>query len=204
MTTDEIIETAIQGHASTRDAIRWAIVQEREACAKLVEADGLARGEYGYMLTKAATRIRARGAFVHASDMSQERVDETAKSKQEPVAWSVFDKRTGKHWYTNDSKGIASGYAEHYGHREPDGSSSMVVMPLYPAPVHAIEQAESLDKLVAENQRLGLYDSPKREWVGLTDEEIKEIIGPWGDTHIKGYTRKLFDQIEAKLKERNT
>jgi hypothetical protein len=41
-------------------------------------------------------------------------------------------------------------------------------------------------------------------WVGLTDEEIKEIIGPWGDTPIKGYTRKLFDQIEAKLKEKNT
>ena len=43
-----------------------------------------------------------------------------------------------------------------------------------------------------------------REWVGLTDEEIKEIVGPWGDTPIKGYTRKLFDQIEAKLKEKNT
>lgn len=48
-----------------------------------------------------------------------------------------------------------------------------------------------------------LYTEP-RQWVGLTDEEIKEIIGPWGDTPIKGYTRKLFDQIEAKLKEKNT
>jgi hypothetical protein len=43
----------------------------------------------------------------------------------------------------------------------------------------------------------------KRTWVGLTDEEIKEIIGPWGDTPIKGYTRKLFDQIETKLREKN-
>jgi hypothetical protein len=41
------------------------------------------------------------------------------------------------------------------------------------------------------------------KWVSLTDEEIKEIIGPWGDTPIKGYTRKLFDAIEAKLKEKN-
>jgi hypothetical protein len=48
-----------------------------------------------------------------------------------------------------------------------------------------------------------LYKSP-RQWVGLTDKEIKEIIGPWGDTPIKGYTRKLFDQIENKLKEKNT
>jgi hypothetical protein len=43
----------------------------------------------------------------------------------------------------------------------------------------------------------------QKPWVGLTDEEIKEIIGPWGDTPIKGYTRKLFDQIEAKLREKN-
>jgi hypothetical protein len=43
----------------------------------------------------------------------------------------------------------------------------------------------------------------QRTWVGLTDEEIKEIVGPWGDTPIKGYTRQLFDQIEAKLREKN-
>jgi hypothetical protein len=44
----------------------------------------------------------------------------------------------------------------------------------------------------------------KREWVSLTDEEIKEIIGPWGETPVKGYTRKLFDAVENKLKEKNT
>jgi hypothetical protein len=44
----------------------------------------------------------------------------------------------------------------------------------------------------------------KKPWVGLTDDEIKAIVGPWGDTEIKGYTRKLFDQIETKLKEKNT
>jgi hypothetical protein len=38
MNTDEIIETAVQGHSSTRDAICWAIQQEREACAKVCEA----------------------------------------------------------------------------------------------------------------------------------------------------------------------
>ena len=44
----------------------------------------------------------------------------------------------------------------------------------------------------------------EREWVNLTDNEIKEIIGSWGDTPIKGYTRKLMDQIQDKLKEKNT
>ncbi len=47
------------------------------------------------------------------------------------------------------------------------------------------------------------YNLPK-EWQGLTDEEIKEIVGGWGSLPIDGYTRKLFDQIEAKLKEKNT
>jgi len=49
-----------------------------------------------------------------------------------------------------------------------------------------------------------IIDAQTRPWVGLTDEEIKEIVGPWGDTPIKGYTRKLIDQIETKLKEKNT
>ena len=57
--------------------------------------------------------------------------------------------------------------------------------------------------LEALRDRLAQPAPQKKEWVGLTDEEIKEIIGPWGDTPIKGYTRKLFDQIEAKLKEKN-
>ena len=43
----------------------------------------------------------------------------------------------------------------------------------------------------------------QRPWVSLTDDQIKEIVGPWGDTPIKGYTRKLIDQIDAKLRENN-
>ena len=55
-----------------------------------------------------------------------------------------------------------------------------------------------------ENQPSQYGTVPMKEWVGLTDDEIKEIVGPWGPTPIKGYTRKLFDDIEAKLKEKNT
>ena len=70
---------------------------------------------------------------------------------------------------------------------------------------HSIDyQQEDIDALPVGTM---LYTTPPaapRQWVGLTDEEIKEIIGPWGDTPIKGYTRMLFDRIEAKLKEKNT
>ena len=61
--------------------------------------------------------------------------------------------------------------------------------------------AKSQETIEALRARLA---QPEREWQGLTDEEIKEIVGPWGDQPVKGYTRKLFDQIEAKLKEKNT
>jgi hypothetical protein len=57
------------------------------------------------------------------------------------------------------------------------------------------KEIEALEETVA---------SPSKPWFGLTDDEIKGIIGSWGDTPIKGYTRKLFDQIEEKLKEKNT
>ena len=99
---------------------------------------------------------------VDAVNTSQERVDETAKGEQEPVAvWELEEDG----WNT-----IA----------DPDWMETLPVgTRLYTAP-------------------------PKREWVWLTDEEIKEIVGPWGYTPVKGYTRKLFDQIEAKLKEKNT
>ena len=48
------------------------------------------------------------------------------------------------------------------------------------------------------------WKAAQRPWQGLTDDEIKEIVGPYGDTPIKGYTRKLFDQIEAALRSKNT
>jgi hypothetical protein len=51
-----------------------------------------------------------------------------------------------------------------------------------------------------------LYTTPpKREWVGLTDEEIQKVVSKkwwdWEDAFdIEGFSRA----IEAKLKEKNT
>jgi hypothetical protein len=42
----------------------------------------------------------------------------------------------------------------------------------------------------------------KKTWKSLTDDEIKEIVGSYGDG-IGGYTRELFDKIEAKIREKN-
>ena len=43
-----------------------------------------------------------------------------------------------------------------------------------------------------------------QEWQYLTDDEIKEIIGGYGsEGGIGGYTRELFNKIEAKIREKN-
>jgi len=55
----------------------------------------------------------------------------------EPVAWCVFDKRTQKHWYTNESVNTVGYYAKEHSHREADGSPSMLVVPLYTHPLVA-------------------------------------------------------------------
>ena len=60
-----IVERAIQGHASTRAAIRWAMQQEREACAKLCDEIAQAKTyQTGYLQETAeecAEAVRARG-----------------------------------------------------------------------------------------------------------------------------------------------
>ena len=77
---------------------------------------------------------------------------------------------------------------------------------LNPPPVDWVEtnnQACAILRQVHDMLALASFP-PKREWVNLTDDEIKEIVGSWGDTPVKGYTRKLMDQIQDKLKEKNT
>jgi predicted house-cleaning NTP pyrophosphatase (Maf/HAM1 superfamily) len=75
---------------------------------------------------------------------------------------------------------------------------------------------ELADLLEAVNEETGrcsirIFDHAKvlvrkleerRVWHYLTDDEIKEIVGSYGDG-VGGYTRELFDKIEAKIKEKN-
>ena len=51
--------------------------------------------------------------------------------------------------------------------------------------------------------KIPLYTAPpKREWVGLTDEEIGEVIS--GQFAERNYWVKITKALEAKLKEKNT
>jgi hypothetical protein len=49
-----------------------------------------------------------------------------------------------------------------------------------------------------------IKESRKKEWQYLTENEIKEIIGGYGNEgSIGAYTRSLIDKLEAKIKEKN-
>jgi hypothetical protein len=51
-----------------------------------------------------------------------------------------------------------------------------------------------------------LSDRPKREWVGLTDDEIIDLLNPlvMADMPDEATDYEIAKAIEAKLKEKNT
>lgn len=99
---------------------------------------------------------------VDAVNMSQERVDETAKREHEPVAWQDTSKYSElvppEVWENIDPQW-------HFMYR-----------PLYTAP-------------------------PKREWVGLTEEEQQKLYDEW-QKRMDGWG-SFYKAIEVKLKEKN-
>jgi hypothetical protein len=101
---------------------------------------------------------------VRASDILQERVDETAKDRHEPEPEQQMR-------------------IEHAGHVSPK-----------PWPTQFDNDPskwyEQIGKL------------PKREWVGLTDEEIIEVVGQI-TTYRGEYMVCVGNAIEAKLREKN-
>jgi len=72
-----------------------------------------------------------------------------------------------------------------------------------------VEFKETLEEIKMEYdrrvQRIEAAEG-KKEWVGLTDEEILDIVGRAGAGYpavVPPYTRGLFKKIEDKLKEKN-
>lgn len=77
----------------------------------------------------------------------------------------------------------------------------------YPDCVDNGPEGKCIRWLLAECEKSEDYRGNRKQWQNLTDDEIKKILGllgTWGPMPIKGYTRKLFDEIEAALREKNT
>ena len=158
---------------------------------------------------------------VDAVNISQERVDETSKREHEPVAWFVqYEYRHEFLWRKPN---------------ELEQKTALEIKPLYTAPpisdYHegweegfkaATREQEPFIYVREDNEKpFGGYEHcseadtgafpvytapPKREWVGLTDEEMRRLKQKSVDD---GMTRVVSDfeyirSIEAKLKEKNT
>ena len=127
--------------------------------------------------------------------------------KQEPVAWrEVAGKTTQYYDYNEDGRGE----------------------PLYATPVHAIDMIqECVDETAKHRHDEDWYGQwqwqcgyergwdkgyeagwdnrgkeEKNNWVGLTDGELKEISNLWEIVY-GGWVKKFYQDIEAKLKEKN-
>jgi len=113
---------------------------------------------------------------VHASDISQERVDKTAKHEHEPVA-SDYDRSI---------------------HNNPDAQAwakfFMATVNKQEWCIDDIDQGLMIGWFA--NAMMAMHDHVKREWVGLTDEEFEEYAH-WI------YPEKLIE-LENLLKEKNT
>ena len=145
-------------------------ISTREGITPVLPEDLIMRGVAGEEYPIGRELFERTYTFdVDAVNMSQERVDETAKGEHEPVAW-LWKNIDGHQVLTDDPD-----YA--------DGTWT----PLYTAP-------------------------PKKEWVGLTDEEVincfdSVAFGQVEDDLIINKHVNIFTAIhyiEAKLKEKNT
>lgn len=67
------------------------------------------------------------------------------------------------------------------------------------------KQAERLLNAQRKPKQSGMIKRvAKQEWVGLTNEDIKDIVGRNDSGGIGAYTQEMFKKIEDKLREKNT
>ena len=144
------------------EAIEEAIEVLEDASAEML----VETGDKNYYIEAIAV---LRQALVDADDTSQERVDEKAKDRHEPVAWaSSLD-------FDDDDQEIIP--------------------------------AKDKGKLGTSNCDIPLYTAPpKREWVGLTEKEVKAIANKRNDYGLPmtGRMWVFVADLTDKLKEKNT
>jgi hypothetical protein len=121
-------------------------------------------------------------APVHAIDISQERVDETAKCGHEPVV-SDYDKSI----HSNPN---AQAWAKFF----------MATVKEKEWCIDDIDEGLMLGWFA--NAMMAMHDHVKREWVGLTTDEMIDLLPP-GDWPIED-TLDFACKIQDKLEEKNT
>jgi hypothetical protein len=193
-------------------------VSTREGITPVKEDDLIMRGVAGEEYPIGRELFNRTYTFdtspVHAIDISQERVDETAKQRHECPEWDFMEidkdspefdaclcfpkpslwlaiAQDGRVKYTTDSC-RASDWKK--------SGSYRLVRDYYTAPPK--RDLTCVCGAVWDGEQM-VHAPPKREWVGLTDDEIKDIWGEPIDCMYSGHYWAIRD-IEAKLKEKNS
>jgi hypothetical protein len=154
----------------------------REALEALEDVPYMSNKDDYERLERVKTALRQ--ALVDADDTSQERVDETAKQEHEPVAWMH-----------NFIEGNVITHIPADIGRHPERWTA-----LYKDPTPC-KTCESLAMTVMNDQTYHEKVIPKREWVGLTDEEIAQGLKESWVTEQAWQSAVWW--AEAKLKEKN-
>ncbi len=169
----------------TENRLRNGRVYDVETLQAMTNRDILAIPDMG----KKALAEVLEALNVHAVNMSQERVDETAKGGHDslgsewaecvklPIVVHVRKQRDGE-THISTREGITPVLSDDLIMRGVAGEE-------YPIGRELFERTYTFDTA-----------PPKREWVGLTDEEIWDCYSSQGNLFYKA--------IEAKLKEKNT
>ena len=102
----------------------------------------------------------------------------------EPVAWQVK--------FCDDDGIPQIAWFPHPVHPK----SNLAKRPYIEEPLYTLEQVKDVAQKLADCALMS--SPPKKEWVGLTDEEVEDILKLSKDAH------EATKRIEAKLKEKNT
>jgi hypothetical protein len=210
--TNEKTEQAITAlrqaivEADQQEPVAWFTDDHREDKSATTYSKRMAERwkEKGWPVTPLYT------APVHASDISQERVDETAKDRHEFVKFRRGDilrcieteelctvwatSTSGKTLVTWGGNDFTEYTAEQIGELfwlEPESSDVEI----------AAEQSDNYASFLAGVRfaRVTLFAPPTREWVGLTDEEIWDVFVKYDSLQYAAFARA----IEQKIKEKN-
>ena len=171
--------------------VQRAVEAEREKVAKWMMVQGYATG-HGDTVEDLLKELGWQVAPVDAVNMSQERVDETAKGEHDslgsewvecvklPIVVHVRKQRDGE-THISTREGITPVLSDDLIMRGVAGEE-------YPIGRELFERTYTFDTA-----------PPKREWVGLTDEDIAELRRNGAHS----VSDSDFMAIEAKLKEKN-
>jgi hypothetical protein len=190
---DKIVEIAIQGHASTRDAIRWAMQQEREAIITWFVEDG-------FFVKDGPLSEQVREKLHHSIyfDVNRRKTPEVTPEVTGDVGACVTCGAPKGEWLV-DAVNMSQERVDETVKREHEPYGYLWF-------THQMERRFTHYR-PKEEQRIGevtpIYTAPpKREWVGIDEKEVAWLWFWMGNREgINGY--EFAKTIEAKLKERN-